>query len=812
MMYFESLENKTRFEAGRVYYYHYSCNYDTLAFMQVVSVSDTRKTAMIQKMIGGKPDGKPVRKKIDNYSGVESISAGNYSMAGCWSADEWDKSQLFEDLGIEEMHKHERAEALEILPEMPAAATADTVYTVDIRFCDKNYNLYGEILRDVSLADMVKYISDNADAILDVLGEKWYIDFTLYKNGQYLCDSITGKTTDGDILEELYYKLSEEEYNAIEAEISEKNRSEIIMTSFDPENDPDPTDPTPTPDSDIIYSDFDNYFNSLTVTSVRFGGAQNSAETGKKPAKSKRKKLTEKEWKKQLEAKAAFEAAEKAEKVKKTDEQIKNAKIGDEIFELNCPEARERIVKIEREDECGEIFVTFYTDCGNIYEESEFYDHTGLSGLDFYPATMAFTESSEPEQPDEDQITFDEIAAYSTSHTPFSDSAKFEIEPTFSANNFISEAQRTAENINFEMSQKNEFIMQRIFDDGKINLYYNDNGDLIGYFIGADGKYKSDKIDGYAAEFAAKHLENVKNVKNTVSPKTDTNCDGIAYSENESSAPSPINEELAKRAKESYSFSDYTPGSATAAYNAAVADVRATANSVRERIPEEYRSELDKLVNRYAVRLADWTNRKNRADASCPSWFITGAANYPHRKREKQMQQLDRLFEEYDQITSLENRIKNFEHDIKFRPIKSGAKNAVDKLRAKVKELTDLQERMKQANAEARKQGKTAPYAAWALSNNRQNLKRYSDRLAAIEKAKSASAEHSEEVGEGFRIIRNTDIMRLQVIFDDKPNEETRNILKENGFKWAPSHKAWQRQLNNNGEYALKQVMNTINQ
>ena len=38
MMYFESLENKTRFEAGRVYYYHYSCNYDTLAFMQVVSV------------------------------------------------------------------------------------------------------------------------------------------------------------------------------------------------------------------------------------------------------------------------------------------------------------------------------------------------------------------------------------------------------------------------------------------------------------------------------------------------------------------------------------------------------------------------------------------------------------------------------------------------------------------------------------------------------------------------------------------------------------------------------------------------------
>lgn len=81
-MYTENLENNTRFEIGRTYYYHFSCNYDSLSFMQIVSISDTRKTAMIQKLIGGKPDGKPVRKKINNYSGVESISAGNYSMAG----------------------------------------------------------------------------------------------------------------------------------------------------------------------------------------------------------------------------------------------------------------------------------------------------------------------------------------------------------------------------------------------------------------------------------------------------------------------------------------------------------------------------------------------------------------------------------------------------------------------------------------------------------------------------------------------------------------------------------------------------------
>lgn len=81
-MYTVNLENNTRFEAGRVYYYHFSCNYDSLSFMQIVSVSDTRKTAIIQELIGGEPYGEPKRKKIYVSGGVEHISAGNYSMAG----------------------------------------------------------------------------------------------------------------------------------------------------------------------------------------------------------------------------------------------------------------------------------------------------------------------------------------------------------------------------------------------------------------------------------------------------------------------------------------------------------------------------------------------------------------------------------------------------------------------------------------------------------------------------------------------------------------------------------------------------------
>ena len=39
---------------------------------------------------------------------------------------------------------------------------------------------------------------------------------------------------------------------------------------------------------------------------------------------------------------------------------------------------------------------------------------------------------------------------------------------------------------------------------------------------------------------------------------------------------------------------------------------------------------------------------------------------------------------------------------------------------------------------------------------------------------------------------------RLQLMFEDKPDADTRQALKSEGFKWAPSQGAWQRQLNQN--------------
>lgn len=61
--------------------------------------------------------------------------------------------------------------------------------------------------------------------------------------------------------------------------------------------------------------------------------------------------------------------------------------------------------------------------------------------------------------------------------------------------------------------------------------------------------------------------------------------------------------------------------------------------------------------------------------------------------------------------------------------------------------------------------------------------------------------------GESVTIKSNAEAMRLQLFFDGKPAEETRSLLKSNGFKWAPSKSAWQRLLNENATRALNRIV-----
>ncbi|WP_020402799.1 zincin-like metallopeptidase domain-containing protein [Gracilimonas tropica] len=59
----------------------------------------------------------------------------------------------------------------------------------------------------------------------------------------------------------------------------------------------------------------------------------------------------------------------------------------------------------------------------------------------------------------------------------------------------------------------------------------------------------------------------------------------------------------------------------------------------------------------------------------------------------------------------------------------------------------------------------------------------------------------------GITVLANSEENRVQILFDSKPSEEIRDLLKANNFRWAPSKKAWQRKLTENARIAAEAML-----
>ncbi|MDL2206547.1 hypothetical protein LJC33_06545 [Eubacteriales bacterium OttesenSCG-928-N13] len=289
-----------------------------------------------------------------------------------------------------------------------------------------------------------------------------------------------------------------------------------------------------------------------------------------------------------------------------------------------------------------------------------------------------------------------------------------------------------------------------------------------------------------------------------------------------------INEAAARTAHNMNSMREYRPNQTTDEYRREVLRAQEIADK-ESALKPEYAEELSMLLDRYARKLADWYNESSRIEAMCPSIMISGAGNFPVRKKEKQNQRRDSHMKKYADIQSILSRMQS----IGTGGIKSNDEKAVEKLTIKLEGLEEFQETMKNANAYYRKLKtldgcpglddqqvtqinenmarssfySAIPFPPFALSNNSANIRRTRDRLEELKKRKAIET-HENDIGiDGVKVVENSDLMRVQFIFDENPNSEVRDTLKGHGFKWAPSQNAWQRQLTNNGIYAAKQVI-----
>ena len=288
----------------------------------------------------------------------------------------------------------------------------------------------------------------------------------------------------------------------------------------------------------------------------------------------------------------------------------------------------------------------------------------------------------------------------------------------------------------------------------------------------------------------------------------------------------PINENAARRAKEAISFSDYKPGSATAEYRHYVDEAAEIAARQKKRVDPSFHEKIDGLLDAYARKLAANMNKGYEITARVPSIMIAGGSNFPVRKKEKQNAAADKNMEEYREIQGLLDKIRS----TGMGGISADDPNAVSKLESKLAKLEQAQETMKAVNAYYRKnktldgcphlspeqieklkasmsgsyRANPKPFESYQLSNNNAEIHRLKDRITALTRRKELGYVGWEF--DGGRVEANTADNRLQIFFDEKPDKEIREELKGNGFRYAPSAEAWQRQLNDNAIYAADRI------
>lgn len=261
-----------------------------------------------------------------------------------------------------------------------------------------------------------------------------------------------------------------------------------------------------------------------------------------------------------------------------------------------------------------------------------------------------------------------------------------------------------------------------------------------------------------------------------------------------------INETRARQAKDMNSFYAYRPGSATEEYRALVDKAAAIAEAQKMNVGEEYHEKIDALLERYARKLAENMNKSFDIECRCPSVLISGPAKFPVRQKEKQNAARDKNMREWREIQAIINKIKN----VGTGGISADDPNALERLRAKLSALEEDQQYMKNENANMRKKGFDAPYAGWQLTNNNANIKRIRECLARLERLAAKPTDGWQF--DGGKVVINTEVNRLQILFDAKPDESKRKELKSHGFKWAPSQGAWQRQYTDNAVRDARRV------
>ena len=227
-------------------------------------------------------------------------------------------------------------------------------------------------------------------------------------------------------------------------------------------------------------------------------------------------------------------------------------------------------------------------------------------------------------------------------------------------------------------------------------------------------------------------------------------------------------------------------------------------------------------------------------DSRVMSTMITGRGNFPVRSQQRKQDSAQKALEDvvnYDEymVNKIKAKLKGTED------IKSTDKDAIEKLNTKLQKLEKAQSDMKAANKivrskklsdeekiqklqdEVRLSEKLSKeimqpdlagrvgFPSYSHTNNNAKIKATKKRIADIEQKKELAQKPKQKITfDGGYLTQDFEADRIQFIFNDKPDEETRALLKSRGFRWSPKNGAWQRMITVKAQHSAREILRAL--
>lgn len=241
------------------------------------------------------------------------------------------------------------------------------------------------------------------------------------------------------------------------------------------------------------------------------------------------------------------------------------------------------------------------------------------------------------------------------------------------------------------------------------------------------------------------------------------------------------------------------------------------------KLPEEVRDEYE---DKYIEKYKEWLYAQSR----CFSQAITGAGGWTAATFRRHEKTNNAEHAAYERLQAWAEKV--IKRCNRQQRLTGWAE--VERLQAKLDDLSRAQEMMKSANKVIRNKrlaeiekvdelvalGYTEEialqlmgdrgwwgngFAPFELSNNNARIKDTEAKLKRHEQMASQQDEETEYPWGVFRADYQDE--RYRFIFDGKPAQEIIYLMKSNGFKWSRSNMAWQRQITPNARYVVKNII-----